>query len=46
MRLCGVVGCAVSFCGLFYDRLIGNGVRGTAVDAAAVLKAWLTGVGT
>ncbi|MGA9345405.1 MAG: hypothetical protein WBV37_09930 [Nocardioidaceae bacterium] len=31
--------------GLFYDRLIGNGVRGTPVDAAAVLTAWLTGVG-
>ncbi len=30
--------------GLFYDRLIGYGVRGTPVDAAAVLKAWLTGV--
>lgn len=32
--------------GLFYDRLIGNGLRGTPVDAAAVLKAWLTGVST
>lgn len=30
--------------GLFYDRLIGNGLRGTPVDAAAVLKAWLIGV--
>ncbi|MEE6273193.1 TetR/AcrR family transcriptional regulator [Georgenia wangjunii] len=30
--------------GLFYDRLIGTGVRGTPVDAAAVLRAWLTGV--
>jgi hypothetical protein len=32
--------------GLFYDRLIGNGLRGMPVDAAAVLKAWLTGVST
>jgi AcrR family transcriptional regulator len=32
--------------GLFYDRLIGYGVRGTPVDAAAVLFAWLTGVST
>jgi hypothetical protein len=30
--------------GLLYDRLIGNGVRGTPVDAAAVLTAWLRGV--
>jgi AcrR family transcriptional regulator len=30
--------------GLLYDRLIGNGVSGTPVDAAAVLTAWLTGV--
>ena len=30
--------------GLLYDRLIGNGVRGTPVDASAVLTAWLTGV--
>lgn len=30
--------------GLFYDRLIGNGLRGMPVDAAAVLKAWLTGI--
>ncbi|GAB3799260.1 hypothetical protein GCM10028798_12280 [Humibacter antri] len=29
--------------GLFYDRLIGNGLHGTSVDAAAVLTAWLTG---
>lgn len=32
--------------GLLYDRLIGNGVRGTPADAAAVLNAWLTGVTT
>lgn len=32
--------------GLFYDRLIGYGLRGTPVDAAAVLKAWLIGVST
>ena len=31
--------------GLFYDRLIGNGLRGTSVDATAVLTAWLIGVG-
>lgn len=31
--------------GLFYDRLVGNGVHGTRVDAAAVLGAWLTGAG-
>ena len=31
--------------GLLYDRLVGNGVRGTHVDAAAVLTAWLTGAG-
>ena len=31
--------------GLLYDRLIGNGVRGTPVDAAAVITAWLTGAG-
>lgn len=30
--------------GLLYDRLVGNGVRGTPVDAPAVLTAWLTGV--
>jgi AcrR family transcriptional regulator len=30
--------------GLFYDRLFGNGASGAPVDAAAVLKAWLTGV--
>lgn len=32
--------------GLFYDRLVGHGVHGTRVDAAAVLRAWLTGVST
>jgi len=31
--------------GLLYDRLVGNGVRGTPADAAAVLTAWLIGVG-
>ena len=31
--------------GLLYDRLAGNGVRGTPVDAADVLRAWLTGIG-
>jgi AcrR family transcriptional regulator len=31
--------------GLLYDRLVGNGVRGTKLDAADVLRAWLTGVG-
>lgn len=31
--------------GLFYDRLVGTGLRGTRVDAAAVLRAWLVGVG-
>jgi hypothetical protein len=31
--------------GLLCDRLIGNGVRKTAVDAAAVLSAWLIGIG-
>ena len=31
--------------GLLYDRLVGNGVRGTPVDAAAVLTAWLVGSG-
>jgi AcrR family transcriptional regulator len=31
--------------GLLYDRLVGNGVRGTPVDAAGVLRAWLIGVG-
>jgi DNA-binding transcriptional regulator YbjK len=31
--------------GLLYDRLIGNGVRGVAADASAVLTAWLVGVG-
>jgi AcrR family transcriptional regulator len=31
--------------GLLYDRLVGNGVRGTPVDAADVLRSWLTGVG-
>lgn len=30
--------------GLFYDRLIGYGLRGTPADAHAVLTAWLTGV--
>lgn len=32
--------------GLFYDRLIGHGVHGTRVDAAAVLRSWLAGVST
>jgi hypothetical protein len=31
--------------GLLYDRLVGNGSRGVPVDAAAVLTAWLVGVG-
>ena len=31
--------------GLLYDRLAGNGVRGTPVDAAGVMTAWLTGIG-
>jgi AcrR family transcriptional regulator len=31
--------------GLLYDRLVGNGVRGARVDAAAVLTAWLIGSG-
>ncbi|HET6562115.1 MAG TPA: TetR family transcriptional regulator [Marmoricola sp.] len=31
--------------GLLYDRLVGNGVRGTRVDAANLLRAWLVGVG-
>lgn len=31
--------------GLLYDRLVGNGVRGVRVDAAAVLRAWLIGIG-
>ena len=31
--------------GLLYDRLVGNGVRGARVDAADLLRAWLTGVG-
>jgi AcrR family transcriptional regulator len=31
--------------GLLYDRLVGNGVRGEPADAAAVLAAWLLGVG-
>ncbi len=31
--------------GLLYDRLVGNGVRGRPVDAAAVLRAWLIGIG-
>lgn len=31
--------------GLLYDRLAGNGVRGERVDAAHVLRAWLTGIG-
>lgn len=31
--------------GLLYDRLIGNGVRGTPADARAILTAWLTGLG-
>lgn len=30
--------------GLFYDRLVGHGVHGTPVDAAAVLAAWLAGI--
>ncbi|HLR28806.1 MAG TPA: hypothetical protein VK086_08940 [Ruania sp.] len=30
--------------GLFYDRLIGYGVRGMPADPAAVLRAWLTGL--
>lgn len=30
--------------GLFYDRLVGYGVLNTPADAAAVLRAWLTGV--
>lgn len=30
--------------GLFFDRLIGHGVRGQPADAGAVLGAWLTGV--
>jgi hypothetical protein len=31
--------------GLLYDRLVGNGSRGEPVDAAAVLTAWLVGIG-
>lgn len=31
--------------GLLYDRLVGNGVRGAPADAAAILTAWLTGLG-
>ena len=31
--------------GLLYDRLVGNGVRGTPADATSVLTAWLTGLG-
>lgn len=31
--------------GLLYDRLAGNGSRGLPVDAAAVLTAWLIGIG-
>jgi AcrR family transcriptional regulator len=31
--------------GLLYDRLVGNGVRGTPVDAGHLLEAWLIGVG-
>lgn len=31
--------------GLLYDRLVGNGVHGRPVDAAALLSAWLIGVG-
>lgn len=31
--------------GLLYDRLVGNGVRGTPVDAAHVLTSWLIGIG-
>ena len=31
--------------GLLYDRLVGNGVRGTPADATAVLTAWLKGLG-
>ena len=30
--------------GLFYDRLVGAGLRGTPADARAVLGAWLAGV--
>ncbi len=30
--------------GLFYDRLLGYGVLGPPADAAAILRAWLTGV--
>lgn len=31
--------------GLLFDRLAGNGVRGSRVDAAHVLRAWLIGIG-
>jgi AcrR family transcriptional regulator len=31
--------------GLLYDRLVGSGVRGRPVDAPALLRAWLVGVG-
>lgn len=31
--------------GLLYDRLAGNGSRGVPVNAAAVLTAWLIGIG-
>lgn len=31
--------------GLLYDRLAGSGSRGAPVDAAAVLTAWLIGIG-
>ena len=31
--------------GLLFDRLAGNGSRGVPVDAAAVLTAWLVGIG-
>lgn len=31
--------------GLLYDRLAGNGVRGTPVDPVSVLGGWLIGIG-
>lgn len=31
--------------GLLYDRLAGNGVRGTPADPGAILTAWLIGIG-
>lgn len=31
--------------GLLSDRLVGNGGRGAPADAAAILTAWLTGLG-